>query len=521
MDLPGLGLHCGAMLASWIARCAAPLIPLADRRLPAPAAIARAQERHLRRLVAAMAPLPAGRAWGLDRLPAQGLVEAFRAQVPITTYAEAEPFIDRVAAGERGVMFPGRAASLAQTSGTTRPASAGERYIPQSRALLSHHRSGGMTALARLLRATGGDMFGGRLVMMGGSTDLSANAAGIRTGDLSGIVVAEIPSWLRGLYEPGNDIAFDTDWNRKLARMVERLAFADVRLVSGIGSWMTLLFDGVCAVRRVDGIHQAWPNLRGVIHGGHAVSGVLPQFRRHLSPAVHLIEVYPASEAFLAVGSRPWTLDEADAPELALLCDHGVVLEFLPEDDPRPERAVGPEALEPGRVYRTLLTTPGGLVRYQIGDLALGCGPGRMRFAGRVATRISVFGEHVEGFALSAAVAHACAVCKAEVDHMHVAPILPGPGEPRGAHEWWIEFRLPPANPTLFMERLDEHLRQHVVDYRAHREVQLRMPILRAVPVGTFHAWLAERGKLGGQHKVPQAWNDHSIADALGRLATR
>lgn len=505
------------MLAPLLARLGAPLLARWDRPLAPPAAIAAAQARIRRRLLRRLAPLPVGRARGLDRLRPDDAA-AWRAVAP-TCYGDYEAFIARVARGEADVLFPGRPLALAQTSGTTRPAAAGERYIPQDRALLAHHRRGGSAALARLLGAAGGGLLGGRLVMMGGSTDLAPNPHGIPVGDLSGIVVEGIPGFLRGLYEPGREIARERDWERKLARMVARLRGADVRLVSGIGAWMLVLFDRLCAATGAARAADAWPGLAACIHGGHPVDGVLPQLRHHLRDDTWMLEVYPASEAFVAVGVRPWRLAEGAAPPLAALWDHGVLLEFLPEDDPDPAHAVGPEGLAAGRLYRLLLTTPGGLVRYALGDLVRGEGPGLLRVAGRIATRISVFGEHVEGIALTEALAAACAATGAAVDHWHVAPCLPVAGDPRGGHEWWLEYRIPPRDPQRFAAVIDHRLRESSIDYAAHRGVQLRGPALRPVPRGTFARWLAAHGKLGGQHKVPVAWNDRTIAEALARAS--
>lgn len=506
------------MLAPLIARAGMPLLRLLDRQPRTTATLAAAQERIRRHLLRTLAPLPVGRQFALARLPIRDPA-AWRHAVPITCYGDYEPLIARVAAGEGDVLFPGRPVALAQTSGTTRPAAAGERYVPQGRALLAHHQRGGAAALVRLLAAAGDGVLGGRLLMLGGSTALEANAHGIPIGDLSGIVVSRIPAYLRGLYEPGAAIALERDWERKLARLVERLQGADVRLVSGIGAWMLVLFDRLCAVTGVARASEAWPRLSACIHGGHAVDGVLPQLRHHLRDDTWMQEVYPASEAFIAVGSRPWRLGEGVAPPLAVLGDHGVLFEFLPDDDPRPEAAVGPGALEVGRIYRLLVTTPGGLVRYAVGDLVRGEGPGLLRVAGRMATRISVFGEHVEGIALTEALAAACAASGAVVDHWHVAPSLPRSGDPRGGHEWWLEYRVPPRDAGCFAEALDRHLRTASIDYAAHRGVQLREPALRPVPRGTFARWLAAHGKLGGQHKVPVAWSDRTIAEALARAS--
>jgi GH3 auxin-responsive promoter len=496
-----------------VARSFSPLLSLADRR-PQGAALAHAQARILRHLVSRSAKLPVGQKFGLDRLPKDHrLVEAFRNDVGENTYADHAPFIDRVAAGETDVMFRGKAVALAQTSGTTSSEASGERYIPQSAALLKHHARGGAAAFFRLLQATGGGLFNGQLLMLGGSTALTPNAHGIPVGDLSGIVASQVPAWLRPLYEPGLDIALESDWERKLDRIAERCGERDVRLVSGIPAWCMMLFDRICRKRGLSRARIAWPNLNGFIHGGHAITPFIPTLREQLAPDTWLMEVYPASEAFIAVGSRAWHLDEQQAPPLDLLADHGVYLEFAPQDG---GATVGAEGIVEGCIYRVLLTTPGGLIRYQVGDLVEGVSPGRIRVAGRIKTRISVFGEHVEGVHLDQALSAACQATRSEVAHYHVSPFLPSAASPNGGHEWLVEFIRPPESASKFSEKIDQYLRSHVIDYDAHRAGgQITAPQLTTLPNGTFHRYLARQGKMGGQHKIPQAWNDRTIANKL------
>ncbi|MBA3699421.1 MAG: GH3 auxin-responsive promoter family protein [Planctomycetes bacterium] len=507
------------MIQRAVARSFSPLLSLADRR-PQGAALGIAQSRILGNIVAQTAQLPIGKAFGLERLPRDHrLAAAFRTQIAETTYADHASFIERVARGEADVMFRGRAVALAQTSGTTSSEASGERYIPQNAALLRHHQRGGSTAFARLLRVTGGSLFNGQLLMLGGSTALTPNAHGIPVGDLSGIIASRIPAWLRPLYEPGLDIALESDWERKLERIVERCGERDVRLVSGIPAWCLMLFERLCRRRDLSRARIAWPNLGGFIHGGHAITPFIPSLREHLAPDTWLMEVYPASEAFIAVGSRPWRLDEQQAPPLDLLADHGVYLEFAPQDG---GDAVGAEGLVDGRIYRVLVTTPAGLIRYQIGDLVEGAGPGRIRVAGRIKTRISVFGEHVEGVHLDNALAAACHATRSEVAHYHVAPFITADNGASGGHEWLVECIRGPESAHAFTDTIDHHLRTHVIDYDAHRAGgQLTAPRLTLLPPGTVHRSMAAQGKLGGQHKMPQAWKDRTIAERLLAAASQ
>ena len=484
-------------------RYLAPFIPWWHRRLAPPqtvVGIRAAQERTLTRLLHRLGSTAEGRRLGLARMS----TDEFRARMPIQRYADIAAAVARVAANQPNVMFAGRPLALAQTSGTTRTADAGERYIPQSAALLRHHRQGGSTALARLLLQAPG-ILGGRMLMLGGCTALDRSGP-VPVGDLSGICAATLPRWISGAYEPGAAISAMPDWTARIDAMAAKLRTADVRLASGIPAWLLMLLER---------LERRWP-LQGLIHGGHAVEPFIPTLLRHLDGGVLMQEVFPASEAFIAIGSAPWRLGDGVPAPLELLTDHGVVLEFATDDD----RIVGAHELSAGGIYRVLVTTPAGLLRYQVGDLVRAEGPGRVRFAGRVATRLSVFGEHVEGFALAAALQAASSATKAEVSHYHVAPILPPAGEARGAHEWWIEFAAPPNDAAAFTAIIDRTLRHDVLDYAAHRDGgQLLAPRLRPVAHGTFHAFLAAKGHLGGQHKVPQAWPDRTIADQLASIS--
>ncbi len=477
--------------------------------------MAEAQARLRRRIVRSLAHCAVGRQLGLAAVAGSSELDAAFRQLPITEYADYADLIARAGNGEHDILFPGRAQALAQTSGTTRDANSGERFIPQSARLLRHHRRGGAAALARALGAAGPQSIAGRLLMVGGSTSMDTRRA-VPMGDLSGIAAARLPAWIRHKYEPGPLVSAIPDWEHRLEAMAARTAHKRITLVAGIPSWMLVVFERVARARGVARIHEAWPELRLLVHGGHAIEPFVEPLRHHLSDDTWMMEVYPASEAFIAIGSRPWRLGEGGPPPMELLSDHGVVLEFCPEGA-GPEAAVGPDQLETGGIYRVLLTTPGGLVRYQLGDLVQGIAPGQVRFAGRIKARISVFGEHVEGFELARALGAASAELHAEVAQYHVAPVMPTASEPRGAHEWLVEFTREPTDLKAFADAIDRHLSASVLDYAAHRrgDGQLLAPRVRPVRPGGFAAYLAARGKCDAQRKVPQAWPDRTIADAI------
>lgn len=505
-------------LGSLLQVAAPPILRWTDHRPRGRAEIALAQARILESLVSHLAPTAMGRDRSLHRLSGAKLAAERLRNLPIQRYQDIAPYVERISRGKPNVLFPGKAVALAQTSGTTSDRTSGERYIPQSPRLLSHHARGGAAALSRLSAVAGSGIFGGRMLMLGGSTALEENRWGVPSGDLSGISVSRIPWFLRPLYEPGRKLALESDWSAKVRGIAARLASSDVRLVTGIPSWCQVLFDEVCRQRGVASAREAWPGLQAFVHGGVAMDPCIPMMRAHLSPDTWMMEVYPASEAFLAVGARPWRLGEGRTPDLELLTSHDVYMEFLRDDQAdRPDLAVGAADLEPDALYRVLVTTPGGLVRYEIGDLVEGRGAGLVRFAGRIKARISVFGEHVEGSRLAEALAEACRATDSVVLGWHVAPVLPTAADPRGRHEWWVEFDREPADTGRFEAVLDEVLNRSVLDYQAHRagDVQLLAPRLRTLPRGAFRQALVAKGKWGGQHKVPTASSDRDWADLL------
>ena len=502
------------LLHRWLARLCAPVLSWSDRQPRSQQDMESAQSRHLQRLVRLLAPTMVGKQFGLKKLPHDHrLRQAFAAQVPISTYGDYQSLITRVAVGEANILFPGHAVALAQTSGTTSSDHSGERYIPQNDALLRHHARGGAAAFSRLITATGGSIFSGPLLMLGGSTALTPNAHGLPVGDLSGIIADRIPRWLRPLYAPGLDIALEPDWEKKLTRIISRYGHEDMRLISGIPSWCLMLCERLCQARGVTRASAAWPHLQGFIHGGHAIAPLLPSLRAHFAPTMKMMEVYPASEAFIAIGSRVWQLDEAEPPPLDLLMDHGVYLEFLAEDH---VTVVGPADIESGALYRVLITTPAGLVRYQLGDVVLGVAPGQIRVAGRIKTRLSIFGEHVEGYHLDHALSAAVQISECAVRYYHVAPYFSDAHDGRGGHEWLIACDRAPADLSTFAKTIDQYLCDHVIDYAAHRRGgQLLAPRITLITTDQVQRYLATHGKLGGQHKLPQAWPDRHIAEML------
>ena len=434
--------------------------------------------------------------------------------------------------GEAGVLWPGFCANYAVSSGTT----AGRtKYLPVTADMLAHFRQAGLSSLLYYTARTGSaDVFRGRHLFLGGSTAMTPipDTGGFKAsaGDLSGIAALNLPPWVeKHLYEPGRAIAQMTDWPAKIAAIAEQTAGRDITLLAGIPSWVLILASEM--IRRSGGkasnLREIWPHLECLVHGGVPIGPFAGELRAVLGPDVRFHEVYPASEAFIAA-------QDAEAVDgLRLITGAGVFYEFLPMEGFNEAwlGGLGPNAMpladvEAGVDYILLLTTPGGLARYILGDVVrfVSVDPPRLVYVGRTRLQLSAFGEHVIEKEVTDALLAVCGVHGWTIVNFHVAPEFADSsrGTIRGRHEWWIELKPsgtgePAAGP--FAAELDAELQRLNEDYEAKRKGGgLDMPVVRLAEPGVFEKWMRTRGKWGGQGKMPRCRSDRLVADDLEKL---
>ncbi len=476
--------------------------------------------------------LACGSAWRQAGIVPKMTYDEFRENVPLQTYDDLEPYIDRMKRGVPDVLWPGTCQIYSTSSGTS---GGTVKYIPVTEPMLGHFKQCGLDSMLWYSARVGhGRVYHGRHLHLGGSTALTpipdSEPFEAYSGDLSGIAALNLPGWAeRQFYEPGSEIAQIADWQEKIAAITERTASVDISLLAGIPAWVLLLADSLRANGpggRAQHLQAIWPKFECYMHGGVPVAPFQDELRAALGPTVNFHEVYPAAEAFIAA-------QDADAAAgLRLMANAGIFYEFIPMSEFEEARlpGLGPSAVplsevEAGVDYALVLTTPAGLARYVIGDIVrfVSTRPPRLVYVGRTELRLSAFGEHVIEKEITDALLSVCRRSGWTAVNFHVAPIFESSitGKGRGRHEWWVELRAGTAiNPTgpIMAPELDSELRRLNRDYDAKRAAgALDAPFVRLVMPGVFEHWMRFHGQWGGNHKMPRCRSDRVIADELGR----
>ena len=481
------------------------------------------QARLLRGLLHRARATEWGRRYGFgERLSAAD----FARRVPVSTYEQLYPELEKVLRGRPDVLWPGRPRWFAKSSGTT---NARSKFIPVTPEALheGHYRAGrDMLALSTHLYPRE-RLLAGKTLSLGGAhapNPFRPQEPASRTGDVSAVIMAQLPGWAEQLRTPPLALALLDEWEEKIERIAAHVLTQDVRTLAGVPTWMVVLLRRVVALAGAAHIGEVWPHLRLFLHGAVAFGPYRELFRQLIpDPRMRYLEIYSASEGYFALQDQPGGQD------LLLLLDHGIYYEFLPADQwavPDP-RTVSLAQVELHRPYALVISTNAGLWRYLVGDTVrfTSLAPYRVRITGRTKHFLNAFGEEVVIENAEAAVAAACRATGAAVRDFTAAPVwfAAGSAASRGGHEWAVEFAPNAPAPDLdrFGAVLDAMLCELNSDYAAkrHRGLALAPPQLRAVPAGTFDAWLAGQGRLGGQHKVPRLLNSREVLEAVLRMA--
>lgn len=444
-------------------------------------------------------------------------IETFQERVPISSYEDLHPWIDRTFKGEANILWPGKTEFFSKSSGTTNDKS---KYIPvTSDSLdLNHFKAAQDFVSIYLHNKPASKLFAGKNLSIGGSHEINQANANSRVGDLSALLIENLPTFFEIRRSPSKQVALMDNWEAKIEAMADEVMHDDISAIGGVPTWTLVLIDRIFEKKGIadKNLLEIWPNLELYIHGGVNFDPYRENFKKLIpSDQMSYLDCYNASEGFFA------GQDRLDATDMLLMLDYGVFFEFvLPKDlhlDHPP--ALSLEQVEPNVNYAMIISTNGGLWRYVIGDTITftSVNPYRIRITGRTKHFINAFGEELIVDNADNALQVACQETRAQIEDYTAAPIYFSGDKSQGGHEWIIEFRQAPENIDIFTQLLDENLKVLNSDYEAKRsfDIALRSPKLHEVPVGTFQKWLKSRNQLGGQHKVPRLSNDRKYVDEI------
>lgn len=444
----------------------------------------------------------------------------FKRELPLQFYEDVKPFVDQIINGATDVLWPGETKWFAKSSGTTSDRS---KYIPVTKASLENcHYKGGKDLLALYYENfPNRKLYNGKHLVVGGSTEINPVGIDSYLGDLSAIIVKNLPWWAEIRRTPAKEIALMSDWEPKIEKMAQETIHEDVYILAGVPSWTLVLAKRVLEITGKSNLKEVWPNLELFMHGGVNFEPYRAEFQKIIpSQEMNYVETYNASEGFFAIQ------DQANSNEMLLMLDYGIFYEFIPMDQfdgVDSMHVIDLSEVELGVNYALVISTNGGLWRYILGDTIQFTSllPFRIKITGRTKSFINAFGEEVIVDNAENAMTFACKETNAQIKDYTAGPIFMSDHQ-KGSHEWIIEFLREPEDLHIFTEKLDQKLREINSDYDAKRkkDMALGLPEVKSMKTGTFDAWLSSKGKLGGQHKVPRLSNDRKIIEEIYALTS-
>ncbi len=439
--------------------------------------------------------------------------ETFAERVPVQSYEGYEPMIERSRLGENNIYWPTPIRWFAKSSGTT---NAKSKFIPVSQQSLEEcHYAAGKDLLCMYLNNNeGSKLFQGKGLRLGGSKELYKEN-GTSFGDLSAILIDNMPFWAEFSSTPSNEISLMSDWEIKMQAIVQETIYENVTSLAGVPSWMLVLLNQVLETTGKQNLFEIWDNLEVYFHGGVSFDPYIDQYKAILPKKdFKFYEIYNASEGFFAIQDRN------HSSELLLMLDYGIFYEFIPMDSygNEDERIIPLSQVEVGKNYAIVITTNAGLWRYKIGDTVrfTSTNPYRIKVSGRTKHHINVFGEELIIENAEAALRKTAKQTNSEIIDYTAAPIFMQ-GREKGAHEWMIEFKKRPSDINEFTKILDLSLQEVNSDYEAKRFNNTTLNLLKVhiARKDLFYDWLKSRNKLGGQHKIPRLSNKRTYIEEL------
>lgn len=441
-------------------------------------------------------------------------ITEFKERVPISTYEDIFPIIERLLKGENNLLWPGKLEWFAKSSGTT---NARSKFIPVTKEALEdcHYKAGKDMLSLYVNNFNFSQPFSGKTLSIGGSHQVNPENPDISYGDVSAVIMQNLPLWAEFIRTPKLKTALLPTWEEKLTAMIVETSKVNVTNLAGVPTWILVLFEKIIEDQKLDSMLDIWPNLEWFAHGGVAFDPYKEQFKKLIPTSkMNYMGIYNASEGFFGIQDIP------NSDEMLLMLDYGMFYEFMPmeELDKEHPKTLQLDEVELEKNYALVISTNAGLWRYLIGDTVkfTSLNPFRIKITGRTKHFINAFGEEVIIENADRAIKYACRITGVTITDYTAGPIFFG-NKSKGGHEWLIEFNTKPHDLEKFTSLLDSKLREVNSDYDAKREksIALDMPKITALETGTFYKWMGERGKLGGQNKVPRLANNREYLDSI------
>lgn len=440
--------------------------------------------------------------------------EEFKSRVPVQTYEEIKSYVERLRGGEQNLLWPSNIRWFAKSSGTTNDKS---KFLPVSKESLkdTHYRGGQDAVTIYLNQNPESRFFSGKGLILGGSHSPNFNMKHSLVGDLSAILIQNVNPLVNLIRVPSKKIALMSDFEKKIEAIANTTLHANVSNLSGVPSWMLVLIKYLLKRTGKESLEEIWPNLEVFFHGGVAFTPYREQYKEIIrSSKMHYVETYNASEGYFGTQNDP------NDPAMLLMIDYGVFYEFIPLEDLEKEnpRICKLDEVELNKNYAIVISTSAGLWRYMIGDTIkfTQAHPYKFVITGRTKHFINAFGEELIVDNAEKGLAKACAQTGALIAEYSAAPVFMDVNA-KCRHQWLIEFNQMPDDLNRFASILDDTLKEINSDYEAKRQNNLALQPLELIVArkGLFHDWLAQKGKLGGQHKIPRLCNTRQYLEEM------
>ncbi len=433
--------------------------------------------------------------------------EDFKKFVPTRKYEEFFPAIEKILNGEQNVLWNTEIQWFAKSSGTTNAVS---KFIPLSfESLEECHFEAGKDALALHSHFNNETkLFEGKGLLIGGSNKTNPANNKSNYGDLSAVLMHEMPLWASLIKTPDLSIALLENWDEKVTKMAQATMKENVTSISGVPTWTLVVLKKVLALSNKKTIAEVWPNLELYIHGGINFAPYKNQFEKLIGKSINYLETYNASEGFFG-------MQIGNQHALTLMPHYGIFYEFK---NLKTNQIVNLANIELLVDYEIVITTQSGLWRYQLGDTIQFTNkqPAQFIITGRTKSFINAFGEELMVHNADLAIENTCKKHQVGLVDYTAAPIFYEKNQV-GTHEWLIQLNQLPADLAAFKQDLDNALQETNSDYQAKRNKNLAMgfPEIIVSNQPIFKAWLDKHQKLGGQHKVPRLCNDRKVIDEI------